>query len=124
MPTNGETVYARLYTTLNGVSVHNDYTYTAASQAVLTTPAPGGFLFSTSETFQWTAGSGTGTQYQIVFGSTGVGSSDLGSSPVLSTSTTSYTFNNVPATIEIMYVRLYTELNGVWTYTDYNYTTG
>jgi hypothetical protein len=29
LPTNGVKVYARLYTTLNGASVHTDYTYTA-----------------------------------------------------------------------------------------------
>jgi hypothetical protein len=29
LPTNGETIYARLYTILNGVTLYNDYTYKA-----------------------------------------------------------------------------------------------
>ena len=29
LPTNGETIYARLYTYINGVTEHTDYTYTA-----------------------------------------------------------------------------------------------
>jgi hypothetical protein len=31
MPTNGETIYARLYTNYNGTWVHTDYTFTAAA---------------------------------------------------------------------------------------------
>jgi hypothetical protein len=57
LPTNGETIYARLYTIVNGVTYYNDYTYTAASLAKLTLS---GSEFNVdvhlSVTFTWSAG--------------------------------------------------------------------
>ena len=46
LPTNGETIYARLYANFNGVVQHTDYAYTAVThtQAALTSPELGSTL--------------------------------------------------------------------------------
>jgi hypothetical protein len=38
LPTNGTTLYARLYSWINGAWQYNDYTYTASGEAVRATP--------------------------------------------------------------------------------------
>jgi hypothetical protein len=119
LPTNGETIYVRLWTTLGGSSVHADYTYTAASQSMLTSPTPGSTFTGSSETFTWTAVSGA-TGYDIWLGSTGVGSNNLGGSGA--TTALSYTKNGLPTNGETIYVRLFTIFNGVDVHTDYTYT--
>jgi hypothetical protein len=119
LPTNGETIYARLFTTLNGASVHNDYTYTAASAAVLTSPTPGNILPGASATFQWTAAPGAST-YTLWLGSTGVGSNNLWGSGA--TTARSVTFNGLPTNGETIYARLYTTYGSVQVHTDYTYT--
>jgi len=120
LPTNGETVYARLFTYINGVTVSTDYTYTAASQAVLTTPAPTSTLAGSSVTFTWTAGTGSTTGYSLWLGSTGVGSSNLYHSGA--TTATSVTANGLPTNGETVYARLFTYIDGVTVSTDYTYT--
>ena len=41
LPTNGSPVYVRLWSVIGGAWLFNDYTYSAASRAQVTTPAPG-----------------------------------------------------------------------------------
>jgi len=119
LPTNGETLYVRLYSKIAGVWQYNDYTYTAEPLGVLTTPAPGSTLTSTSSTFTWKAGVGA-SEYELWVGTTGVGSSGL-NYPGLTTSTTE-TVSDLPATGGgTVYVRLWTKINGVWNYNDYTY---
>ena len=57
LPTNGTTIYVRLWTWINGSPLHNDYTYTEASvaAAAITSPAPSSTLTSASTTFTWNA---------------------------------------------------------------------
>ena len=119
LPTNGETIYARLYTTLNGASVHNDYTYTAASAAVLTLPTPTSILPGASATFHWTAPSGA-TAYTLWLGTAGVGSNNLWGSG--STTATLATFGGLPTNGATIYARLYTTLGGILVHNDYTYT--
>ena len=53
LPTNGSTVYVRLWTLASGIWVFNDYTYTATTtKAVMTSPANGSTLSGSSVTFQ------------------------------------------------------------------------
>jgi hypothetical protein len=121
LPTNGETIYARVYTRYNGTLVYNDYTFSAAAQAMLTTPTPGVSFTGTSVTFNWTAATGSGNQgYWLFLGTTGVGSKNLYDSG--QQSTTSATFSNLPANGETIYARVYTRYNGILVYNDYTYT--
>jgi len=120
LPTNGETLYARLYSWINGAWQYNDYTYSAAATpAVLTSPTPGSTLTSNSATFQWTAGTGV-TQYVLGIGSTGVGSYNLFNSTPITATQASVT--GLPTNGETLYARLYSWINGAWQYKDYTYT--
>ena len=61
LPTNGVTLYARLWWEVSGVWTSADYTYTEAGTPVLpvlTTPTPGSTLSGSSVAFTWTAGTG------------------------------------------------------------------
>jgi hypothetical protein len=118
LPINGETIYVRLFTTLNGSLLRADYTFTAAAQAVISSPTPGSVLPGASATFIWNAVTGA-TSYTVWIGSTGVGSNNLWSSG--STTATSVTFGNLPTNGETIYVRLWTNLNGTSEHSDYNY---
>ena len=114
LPTNGETLYARLYSLINGAWQYNDYTYTATATptlAVLTSPAPSSTLTSSSATFQWTAGTGV-TQYVLGIGSTGVGSYDLYNSTPITATQASVT--GLPINGETLYARIYSMINGAW----------
>jgi hypothetical protein len=120
LPTNGQTVYARLTTNSNGIWEHTDYTYTSATLAVLTTPTPGSTLAGSSVTFNWTTAAGA-TGYILSLGSTGTGSYNLYYSG--SITGTSVTVNNLPTNGETIYARLTTNFNGTWVHADYSYTT-
>jgi len=119
LPTNGETLYVRLWSKIAGVWHSNDYTYTAETLGALTTPAPGNTLSSTSVEFIWKAGVGA-TEYEFWVGNEGVGSTNL-NYPGLTKGTTE-TVSDLPASGgDTVYVRLYSKINGVWQYNDYTY---
>jgi hypothetical protein len=120
LPSNGKTVYARLYTKANGTSQYFDYMYKAVPQAlaVLTSPVPGSTVPGTGVTFTWTAAPGT-TDYEFFVGSTGPGSYNLYYSG--NTLATSATVGGLPANGETLYARLYTKFGGVLEYNDYIY---
>lgn len=120
LPTNGETVYARLYFEVNSVWSHVDYIYTAATGPSITSPAPTSTLLASSVTFSWSPGSLSPTAYQLWLGSTGVNSHDLYASGA--TSATSVTVNHLPTDGSTIYARLYYEIGGVWSHVDYTYT--
>ena len=121
LPTNGETIFARVYTRLNGTLFYNDYTYTAWMQPpVMTSPAPGSALTSSSATFTWTDASPGNKGYWLFLGTEGVGSENLYDSH--QQSATSATFSELPTNGETIYARVYTKYNGVLVYNDYTYT--
>jgi len=119
LPTNGETIYARLYFEINSVWYHADYTYTAGTAPAITSPTPASTLTGSSQQFQWSGGGGA-TAYQLWVGTTSVNSHDLYASGV--TTGASATVNNIPTTGGTVYVRLYIEINGVWNHEDYTFT--
>ncbi|MDR3773165.1 MAG: protease pro-enzyme activation domain-containing protein, partial [Terracidiphilus sp.] len=119
LPTNGETVYARLYTTTGTVTLFHDYTYTAAAQAVLMTPTPSTVLAGPTVTFSWTAGTGNTTGYSLWLG-TAVGTNNLYHSGAVTA--TSVTAGGLPTNGETVYARLFTYINGVTEHADYTYT--
>jgi DNA-binding beta-propeller fold protein YncE len=118
----GETVYVRLWWTINGLWQYTDYTYTesgAPVAAALTTPTPGSTLAGSSATFQWTAGVGV-AEYELYVGTTGVGTHDIynsGGTMALSASVT-----GLPTYGQTVYVRLRSYINGAWQSADYTYT--
>jgi len=119
LPTNGEKLYVRLFTELDGAWESIDYTFNAAALGVLTTPSPTSTLAGPDVTFSWSAGSGS-PNYQLWIGSTGAGSNNVYWSGTITG--TSATAPNLPCLGKILNVRLYTELNGTWVYADYTYT--
>jgi uncharacterized repeat protein (TIGR02543 family) len=125
LPTNGTKIYVRLWTILNGTTyLANDYTYTEFTQSAsaITSPSPGSILTSASTTFAWNPGPAGTTSYSLNVGTTGVGSADLVNIGPLPLSPTSVTVN-LPTNGTLIYVRLWTILNGT-TYlaNDYTYT--
>jgi len=120
LPLKGVTVYATLYSNVQGVWMPVNYTYTEApTLAALTSPAAGSTLTGSTVTFNWTAGAGV-TAYWLRVGSTGAGSSDLFSSGSLSG--TSVTVNGIPMKGAHVYATLYSSVQGVWTPVSYTYT--
>jgi kumamolisin len=118
IPVNGKTIYARLYSIVNGVTYYNDYTYTAASLATLKYPAPGSTFTSTSVFFEWTAGGGV-SAYDLHLSAVSPGGYDLYSSG--HTTSTIKTVNGLPTNGETIYARLYSIIGGVTYYNDYTY---
>jgi hypothetical protein len=127
VPTDGRTIYVRLWSYLRGGWQYEDYSYKASTGSTqgahLTTPAPGTTFTSSSVTFEWTAGSGV-SQVALYVGTGGVGSFDLycafqGSSLAASVS-------ELPGDGRPIYVRLWSQVGGGWQYEDYIYraTTG
>ena len=58
IPANATTLYARLYSSINGAWQYADYTYTefgTPTPAVLTSPTLGSTLAGSSATFYWSA---------------------------------------------------------------------
>jgi hypothetical protein len=119
LPIFGATLYLRLWCQIGGAWQYVDYTYTEANLlAKLLTPVPGSILTGTSITFTWTAAPGA-TQYSPYFGTT-PGGHDLGF-PLVAAPTNSYTAT-LPVLGAPLYVRLWTQIGGVWQYIDYTYT--
>ena len=122
LPTNGVTVYARLWSEIGGVWQSTDYTYTEAGTLVrgaLTSPTPGSVLAGSSVVFTWSAGAGPAA-YQLYLGTTGVGSYNLYDSG--STKATTETVSGLPATGATVFARFYQLIDGTWQPTDYTYT--
>ncbi|MGP8271682.1 MAG: chitobiase/beta-hexosaminidase C-terminal domain-containing protein [Terracidiphilus sp.] len=122
LPSNGETLYARLYSLINGAWQYTDYTYVATgspTQAVLTMPAPNTTtpLTGTSVAFSWTPGN-LATHFEL-FAGTSIGSSNLYNSG--NVTATTETVSDLPSNGQTVYVRLYSLINGAWQYTDYTY---
>ena len=122
LPTNGVTIYARMWSKVSGVWQSIDYTYTefgTASQAVLTSPAPGTTLTGANVTFSWTTGTGP-TQYELWLSSTGIGLSELYNSGAITATSASPT--GLPTVGVKIYARLWSRINNGWQSTDYTYT--
>lgn len=120
LPTNGTTIYARIFTNYNGVTVSTDSVYIATNLplAMLASPTPGSALSGPTVTFTWSAATGA-TGYSLWLGSS-QGANDLYNSHL--TTGLSAIAHNLPTNGEIIYARLYTNYNGKVKYLDYTYT--
>jgi len=124
LPTNGETIYATLYSYIAGVWQPTVYTYTASGSptpAALTTPAPGSALKSTSVTFTWSPGSGV-TYYWFNLGTASSPANAKNIYSGSSTTATSVAVTDLPTNGETIYATLYSYIAGAWQPTIYTYT--
>jgi hypothetical protein len=122
LPSNGQTLYVRLYSLIDGVWQYTNYTYVASGSptpAVLTTPTPDTStpVSGTSVTFSWNPGN-LATHFEFIVG-TSVGSSNLYGSG--SVTATAETVSDLPSNGQTFYARLYSLINGAWQYNDYTY---
>ena len=121
IPTNGGTIYVRLWTTINGVPQGNDYTYTAASQnspkAVMISPVPSTTLTGSAIRFIWnsTSASDYWLEAGTSIGQTNLFTADQGLA-------TSKTLTSLPLNGSTIYVRLWSYFSGGWQFNDYTYT--
>jgi hypothetical protein len=122
LPAFGSTIYARLYSKINGVWQFNDYVYTESGTptAVLTSPAPGlgTVLDSSNVSFQWNTGAGVAI-YQLNLSAVAPGGSELF---VYKGTALSAIVPSLPANGITVYARLYSKIGGVWQFNDYVYT--
>jgi hypothetical protein len=122
LPAKGATVYARLYSMVDGKVEYNDYTYTeaapAGTPATMISPSGGSTLGTSDVKFTWGTGTGV-TEYNLWLGLSGPGSSSLYTSGWLTT--TSTTVTSLPAKGATVYARLYSMVDGKVEYNDYTY---
>ena len=118
LPTNGETIYARLYTYFGSSPAYTDYVFTAATAAVLTSPAPTTVFASPVVSFTWSAGA-PNASYSFRLGTT-QGANNLYASGL--TTATSITAINLPSNGATIYGRLYTYYASSQVYADYVFT--
>jgi len=120
LPTDGRTVFVRLWTQFDGFWESNDYTFTAATivvprKAELTSPAPGSTLTTTTTAFTWTGGTGVAGM-RLAIGSA-PGGNDLFYRDVSGTLTT--VADGLPDDGRRLYVQLLSLIDGAWQSNDY-----
>lgn len=124
LPTDGSRLYVRLNSYIGGTWWYNDYLYIASSPAAapaaMTVPASNGdTLAGSSFTFAWSRGLNV-SQYRIWVG-TMVGSNNISNQGT--SLLQSATVTGLPTDGSTIYVRLFSYLDGAWTYVDYQYVT-
>lgn len=118
LPTGGERIYVRLWSLQGGIWKYIDYNFTAIDfKAVLVLPAPGGVLPGATSTFKWTNGTGVTSKWLYV--GTTLGGADLYNAEQFAL--TQRTVSGLPTNASTVYVRLWSQLSGVWLYTDYSF---
>ncbi len=124
LPTDGRRIYARLWWVRSGEWEYADTTYTAASNSsgnsntntnpAITTPAASSTLSGSSQTFAWTAGTGTSSSWLYLGSSAGghdLFDQSLGSS-------LSATAGGLPTDGRTIHARLWWARGGAWEYAD------
>jgi hypothetical protein len=121
LPTDGSTVYVKLWTLLGGTWQSSDSTYKsggANTKAVMLLPAPTSVLSGASVTFTWSAASVGAVAYWLDMGSVQGQGSIFGQNVALATS---QTVNGIPTDGSTVYVKLWTLLGATWQFNDYTY---
>jgi CSLREA domain-containing protein len=121
----GQTVYATLYSLINGIWVPEIYTFTESGSpvlAALTAPLPNGStLAGTTTNFTWNTGSGVQAYWFYVgTGTTLATSRNLYDSG--QTIATSANVTGIPAFGQPIYVTLFSQVNGAWQPNQYTFT--
>jgi len=140
LPTDGSTVYVRLWYQISGSWLFQDYTYTAFTAGGtpgITSPTPGSTLSGATETFTWSDNGASVSKYWLYIGSS-VGGKDIHDSGDLGTAT-STSVSGLPTDGSTVYVRFWYYIGvfpilaegeevqpsvpvGSWYYIDYTYT--
>jgi len=121
----GVTVYATLYSYIDGVWLPAQYTFTETGTpvpATLTSPSPGSTLPGSDATFTWTQGGGVGAYWLNL----GTDTSNAGAKNIYTgggTNLTSATVTGLPTGGETIYATLYSYINGSWQPTVYTFKT-
>jgi hypothetical protein len=123
LPTDGSTLYVRLWSLIQGSWQFNDYVFTAsgtqpaAQKGQLTSPAPGSTLSGPSVTFTWTPGSRVERFWLFV--GTSLGNNNIYGAD--QATNTSVTVSNLPVNGQVIYVRLWSYIDGAWQFSDASY---
>jgi glucose/arabinose dehydrogenase len=123
LPTDGRTLYVRLWSNLGGQDSFRDFTYTAANAgsptpASITGPPNNSALGGSSQLFSWNdAGA---SLYQLWVGSA-PGAYDYGYFPACGTTSTSTTATGLPTDGRSLYVRLHSLIDGTYYFRDFTY---
>jgi uncharacterized repeat protein (TIGR01451 family) len=121
IPLTAATLYVRLNYMLKGNPYYVDYQLTEASivAPILQTPSSGATI-SGSTNFSWSAASPTPSEYELLLGTKGPGTSDLKLSEIPG-STTSATVS-IPSKGAKVYMTLKYELDGTWYSESFTFT--
>ena len=119
VPANGATIYARLYSLINGGWEYTDTTFTELGPAQLTSPGRGTTLTGSALEFTWTPVTPV-PSYDLHLSTIGWGGSDVYSSGLVGS--TSINVTGIPVNGAKIYARLYSWFNGAWEHTDSTYT--
>ncbi|MCA9407954.1 MAG: hypothetical protein KC733_04650 [Candidatus Omnitrophica bacterium] len=128
IPLNGDPVFVRLWSKINGKWETEDYSYRTANippeLSEITTPAPNTTLNTASVTFEWSQGVGV-TENWLGVGTSfnSVSQSPWGNIFAKAVSGTSQTVNNIALNGNPIFVRLWSKINGKWETKDYTYET-
>lgn len=123
LPADGLPVYVRLWSYIQGAWQYNDYTFTASGtrppgeKGQLVSPAPGSTLPGSTVTFTWTQGSRVDRFWLFIGTSAGnnnIYGADQGTN-------TSVTVTNLPTNGQVIYVRLWSYIDGAWQFVDASY---
>ncbi|GIU78718.1 MAG: hypothetical protein KatS3mg005_1956 [Bryobacteraceae bacterium] len=123
LPADGSTLYVRLWSLIQGSWQFNDYVFTAsgtqpaAQKGQLTSPAPGSTLSGPSVTFTWTPGSRVERFWLFV--GTSLGNNNIYGAD--QATNTSVTVSNLPVNGQVVYVRLWSYIDGAWQFSDASY---
>lgn len=114
LPT-GQTIWARIWTEVNGRWTYRDTSFVAAppSHATFTSPQNGSMTVDTSKGFSWNAAPSAQAYYLYI--GTSEGSKDVLDTGSLSAATTSYPVPAMPVG-QTLWARLWTQVNGSWKY--------
>lgn len=123
LPSDGRRVFVRLFSYIDSAWQYNDYEYDAydatpgpAAKAVLTVPAAGATLTGSSASFAWTAGK-KADGYFLFIGDWQGGNSRY--SQYFASGTTSAAVSGLPTDGRLLFVRLWSIINGQWEFNDY-----
>ncbi len=123
LPADGMPIHVRLWSYLQDSWQFNDYVFTASGtqpagqKGLLTSPAPGSTLPGAAATFTWTPGARVEKFWLFVgtsLGNNNIYGGDQGTN-------TSATITNLPVNGQVIYVRLWSYIDGAWQYVDASY---